>query len=315
MIFYIALTSVVVKTVFCYLYPVEYETMLTICKNKINTFKENVETQIMSLSYNLIYCYSSTQIYLNKITRFVSPYVSKIVKIIKETCKEETCKEEIQRIKHINHIECIYKGNYICTPHFIHSSNYVFDRPFLCDHDFGGLLEKYGEKLDDVVFDLIIVSDDNVNSLKNKILYTNTKMILAFDEYTISNIKFFAVELTYRDEIFLIELNSKKDNYYIVNNVLNKAFFKYYLTIVLEIDIDYNNFDYTVTIIDHNVNLIKLTPNDYLIIKKDDYEIKTINNVLENLQVNDAHNKPIKHSDETDYVNESDKSDDYIKSE
>ena len=83
----------------------------------------------------------------------------------------------------------------------------------------------------------------------------------------------------------------------------------------MEIDIDYNNFDYTVTIIDHNVNLIKLTPNDYLIIKKDDYEIKTINNVLENLQVNDAHNKPIKHSDETDYVNESDKSDDYIKSE
>ena len=53
----------------------------------------------------------------------------------------------------------------------------------------------------------------------------------------------------------------------------------------------------------------------YLIIKKDDYEIKTINNVLENLHVNDAPNEPIKHSDETYYVIDSDKSDDYIKLE
>ena len=54
---------------------------------------------------------------------------------------------------------------------------------------------------------------------------------------------------------------------------------------------------------------------DRLIIKKDDYEIKTINNVLENLHVNDAPNEPIKHSDETYYVIDSDKSDDYIKLE
>ena len=51
------------------------------------------------------------------------------------------------------------------------------------------------------------------------------------------------------------------------------------------------------------------------LIKKDDYEIKTINNVLENLHVNDAPNEPIKHSDETYYVIDSDKSDDYIKLE
>ena len=307
MIFYIALTSVVVKTVYCYLYPVEYETMLTICKNKINTFKENVETQIISLSYNLIYYYSSTQIYLNKITGFVSPYVSKIVKMIKETCKEET--------QGINRIERIYKGHHICIPYVAYNSTYIFDSPFLCDNQIDNLLKKYGEKLDDVVFDLIIVSVNNVNLQTNRILYTNTKMIRSFDNYTISNITFFAVELTYKDEIFSIELNSEEYNYYIVNNVLNKTFFKYYLTIVLKVDIDYNNFDYIVNIIDHNVNIVELTPNDYLIIKKDDYEIKTINNVLENLHVNDAPNEPITHSDETYYVIDSDKSDDYIKLE
>lgn len=317
MIFYIALTSValtsvVVKNVYCYLYPVEYETMLTICKNKINTFKENVETQIISVSYNLIYYYSSTQIYLNKITRFVSPYVSKIVKMIKESCKEETSKKDTQGI---DRIVRIYKGHHICIPYVAYNSTYISDSPFLCDNQIDNLLKKYGDNLDNVIFDLIIVSLNNVNLQTNQILYTNTKMIRSFDDYTISNIMFFAVELTYKDEIFSIELNNEEYNYYIVNNVLNKTFFKYYLTIVLKVVIDYNNFDYIVNIIDHNVKIIELTPNDYLIIKKDDYEIKTINTVLENVHVNNTPNEPIKHSDETDYVIDSDKSDEYIKLE
>jgi phosphoenolpyruvate-protein kinase (PTS system EI component) len=66
-----------------------------------------------------------------------------------------------------------------------------------------------------------------------------------------------------------------------VNNKINSDFYKYYLKNNLNIQIEPNNniFDYKVVVLDHNVNIIELTPNDELIIKENDYEI--INKLVE----------------------------------
>ena len=121
-------------------------------------------------------------------------------------------------------------------------------------------------------FDLIIVSDKKGGSEQiNYIHYTEFPQIL--DDYKHSTIKFFSVELEYKDTIHSIELTNENYNHYIVNNVLNKEFFKYYLINVLNIEIDKNTFDYKLSVIDHNVNIVELTQNDSLIIKENNYEL------------------------------------------
>ena len=48
---------------------------------------------------------------------------------------------------------------------------------------------------------------------------------------------------------------------------------EYYLINVLNIEIDKNTFDYKLSVIDHNVNIVELTQNDSLIIKENNYEL------------------------------------------
>ena len=123
---------------------------------------------------------------------------------------------------------------------------------------------------------LLIISQENPDSKQiNKIHYTYFPK--SIEDYKLSKLRFFSIELTYNDETYQIELINNKHNHYIVSNRLDKHFFQYYLTNVLKVSVDNNSFNYNVSIIDHNVNIIHLTPNDYLIIKEDSYEIVKTN--------------------------------------
>ena len=70
----------------------------------------------------------------------------------------------------------------------------------------------------------------------------------------------------------MISLKSKEFNYYVVNNILDEIFFKYYANTILKIPTT-EPFDYKVTIIDHNVNTITLLPGQTLVFKEDDYNL------------------------------------------
>jgi hypothetical protein len=91
--------------------------------------------------------------------------------------------------------------------------------------------------------------------------------------YDVSNIKFISVNLTYNSTVYPIELKTDNYNHYIVNNVLNIDFFRYYLTNVLKIQIE-DDFEYKVSIIDQDANFIDLYTHDILVIKENNYEIK-----------------------------------------
>ena len=91
--------------------------------------------------------------------------------------------------------------------------------------------------------------------------------------YDVSNIKFISVNLTYNSTVYPIELKTDSYNHYIVNNVLNIDFFRYYLTNILKIQIE-DDFEYKVTIIDQDANFIDLYTHDILVIKENNYDIK-----------------------------------------
>jgi len=312
MIIYLALSAILIKQVYSFLYPTDYEIIVNIIENRVNNLKEDLEPLMMSLGYNLLYYYSLAQIYFNKFITFVSPHISVLWIALINFLRENKL---IDKQKNVTLIE-IFKGGQIVNNITINEYNTY------------NLLNIIGEPINKDDYDFIIITEKNIDYKKNdKIHYTELPQLL--EDYKYSNIRFFALDLTYKNETYSIELLNERCNHYIVNNVLNKEFFKYYLKNVLNTEVDKNNFDYKVALVDHNVNMVELTPNDYLIINEDDYEIKKINNLLELntiTQTNDNTtdnttdntNEESKEKEEAieadeDEAEESDKSDDYVK--
>jgi len=304
MIIYLALSAILIKQVYSFLYPTDYEIIVNIIENRMKNLKEDLEPQMISLGYNLLYYYSLAQIYFNKFIKFVSPHISVLWIALINFLRENKL---IDKQKNVTLVE-IYKGGQMVNNISIH------------EHNTYNLLNIIGEPINKDNYDFIIITERNIDYNQNdKIHYTELPQLL--EDYKYSNIRFFALDLTYKNETHSIDLKNENFNHYIVNNVLNKEFFNYYLTNVLDVEIDKNNFDYKVALVDHNVNMVELTPNDYLIINEDDYEIKKINNVLELntiTQTNDNTNEEIKEKEEEieadeDEAEESDKSDDYVK--
>ena len=121
-----------------------------------------------------------------------------------------------------------------------------------------------------------------------------------------------AIELDHNDKTYVINLKPEGHNYYIVNNSLNQNFFKYYIKNVLKSDINEDNFDYKVTIIDHNVNIITLLPNQHIILYKNSYQVFPIlsENTIDTIDTTIAQNNI---NDTVSTNSDSDKSDDFIK--
>jgi hypothetical protein len=117
----------------------------------------------------------------------------------------------------------------------------------------------------------LFLMDKNVDTeCVNNVFYTSFPR--TFD-YNISKISFISIELEHENKIYSINLKNNKYNYYIINNCLNQTLFKYYIKNIIKSSINETKFDYKVTIIDNNVNIITLFPNQYLLIREDDYQI------------------------------------------
>ena len=108
---------------------------------------------------------------------------------------------------------------------------------------------------------LLIVSDK-----------TNNKVILR--EPIVSKISFIHLEMNHDGKTYTIELKNDNHNYYIVGNVLDKDFFKHYLSDILKVSID--EFDeYTLSLMDHNVSMLSLNQNQTIVIEKNGYKVLT----------------------------------------
>jgi len=81
-------------------------------------------------------------------------------------------------------------------------------------------------------------------------------------------------EITIHDKKFVIHFTSNKYNYLIVNNKLDRDFINYFLKTHYNIFIkDLEIENYTIKIIDHNVNIVEFDNTKSLLVNKTEYEI------------------------------------------
>lgn len=124
----------------------------------------------------------------------------------------------------------------------------------------------------------IYLFSDNESAVENKCV---NRIILHsqpfLTKYEVSNIQFMLVEAKVNDITYKINLKTDKFNYYIVDNILDLKFFKYYLYNYQVCNLTTEEKDkinkIVVKFIDHNVNMRELEISDdkFIIIKKDDY--------------------------------------------
>lgn len=258
--------------------------------------KEKMVPVIIKLGYNLVYVFSVCQIQMNKMINMLVPYVKNVKKYLKDN-------NIIVEVK-TQTLNLIDKNGIIKTRFLISNKSYNLGE--LCE----GIFD------DKNVSGIVLHDIDDKTECINKIYMEKCPELKEGKlDYKLSTISFIMVELEHNNEKHKIELKNDEHNYYIVNNSLNQNFFKYYLKNILQASINDDIFDYTVTIIDHNVNFITLLPEQYIIFNENDY---TIFPILET-------NKPTNCVDISDTITtnnndeqvsiDSDKSDDFVKLE
>ena len=266
-------------------FQIDYNLYVDLCiiqiVEKTNTLKEIFSAFIVKIGYNVLYSFSVCQIELNKIKNIIEPYKKRAVEYLKKN-------NIIIDVKILNEIDEIDKNGNINTKIIKDESHSLEILKCLFD------VEKYSG---------VVLHDKKDGTDCVNRIYMEKYPVLKEGklDYNVSKINFMMVELEHKNEKHRIELKNDMYNYYIVNNSLNQNFFKYYLKNVQKTAIDDNNFDYTVYIIDHNVNIININQYQYIIIEEDGYKIYP-----ETIQTNTYEQDSIDSDD-------SDKSDDFVK--
>ena len=137
-----------------------------------------------------------------------------------------------------------------------------------------------------------LLSDDTADNIINKI--SKCKMLVYKDglnqvcihkpitnfvlTYEKSNVSFIALTV----KMDLIEINIKLStpefNFYIVNNIINRTFIRYYIRHILNQPF-LETQDYLLVLVDDNVQFTTLTTHDEILIEKDTYSVIFKNNV------------------------------------
>lgn len=264
-------------------FPV-YEDQLNILVEKITPFKNYVKEKLslitIKIGYDILYGLSVCQIQLNRLNNMLVPYLNKFKQYLKDSNLMVELKTQL-----ISKID--ENGN-------IENTILISD---------SSPLEIFDNLFDETNKSWMLLSDKNFDTgCVNHICYEKRPMLR---DYKLSKIKFMTVELLlFSDNVkYNIELKNTTNNYYIVNNSLNKYFLKYYLKNILKVQIDEHNFDYKLLILDHNVNFITLDSHEYIVIHEDNYTVHSMDYSTNTTSI----------TKDEQPVSDSDKYDDFVK--
>lgn len=269
-------------------FPLNYEIYIIPIVEKIQLLKDRLLPFLMKIGYNILYVVSVCQIYLNKIKKLTEPYRKCLIKYLKDNniIVEEPTKS----------LCVIDKNGNIMSEYLISDKMYTLDR----------VKNIFDDKM---VSSVVLYDKDVETNCVNSIYYEKMPVTL---DYKLSKICFMMVELDYMNEKYKIDLKNSQYNYYIVNNCLNRNFFKYYLNNILKISLYPTDFHYKITIIDHEVNFVDINHEHTIIIEEDGYKIYpelAQNNTSDNTTSDNTI------SDNTTSDNNSDRFDDFVKLE
>lgn len=119
-------------------------------------------------------------------------------------------------------------------------------------------------------FDLLVVIDNGLSRVVTKSSSFNIGTIVETKE---SKTKFIALTVSYNGEKYPIYLKEGNYNYYVINNVIDKAFLQYYLVNILNLEIDIKNFSYELEMIDNDVNIQIFDETKRVLLNEDGYAI------------------------------------------
>ena len=211
---------------------------------------------LIVLGYNCIYVYSYLQIKCYKISIIVMPYITRLITIlIHYNCRLNQSIDNKLSIIHFYHNNVINSEALIEINNNIDGFNVM--PPMTYDYI--------------ICMDRTNVSRTNVSPI-NIICYNQIPNNLL---YELSNVRFLSIKMVCNDKLYNIVLNAYNYNYYIINNIIDEQFIKYYLTHVLKETISFENFKYCLEILDNDINIHSLNETHKIIIKKDTYEINT----------------------------------------
>jgi len=141
---------------------------------------------------------------------------------------------------------------------------------------FGKLTQKTNinniSEINHYFIDFIIYSDTVVK-------YQQTNNVIYFKipdnyNYRKCNFRFISLIIVFSDtEQYSINLNSESENYYVENNRFNRSVFLYLISKKYNVFKDEDTVRYTIELIDHEINYVKLKDNCEIILNLDDYKI------------------------------------------
>ena len=236
--------------------------------NIINIIDEKTIPLFHSLVYNIIYAFSLCQIKYNQMYRalFLSPMREK-EPIVDLDNNNKTKKQPL---------------------------NVMFYNNSLLIKKIDGDFEK--EEINTIVKNeeplnynlMIIYGFTNSSGRKTMINYTsnnnnesglNLEQIYNYEE---SDYKFISINLIYNEKSYQIQLLTEYCNFYIVNNIIDNIFLHYYLTDMLKIQTEnIKQFSYKLEIMDHNINMFTLNETQFIVFKKNDYNVCSIDTMRE----------------------------------
>lgn len=221
--------------------------------NELYNNMHNLNNYFINILYNIIHLYSKISILFNK---YINCYLKNLFNIYNKFFNDYSTIE-------------FYNQGVLFRTNFIFKSN-TSSKEQMID------LKKYIDPFD---YDLIIYSEKDYEKEKiNKVCYKKFPQSFSYEK---SNIKFLSLLLLYNDISIEIDLFDEVNNYYIVNNVINKQFIISYLLNIKKIkDIYFKSlleFNYKLELIDHNVNIINLDETDEIIIEQNNYIIQKSN--------------------------------------
>ena len=241
---------------------------------------DKIETILCNVSYNCIYYYSVCEINYNK-------FVTNIIDFL----RNNNIEIEHHLFRYIKIIESFKDGNYI--------SEYGLNK----NDNMLSIVREYYNSSD---CDLLVYTDD-----KNKICYKSYPTTL---DYVISKLSFISVQVDYNGSIYKIELKNDDVNYYIVGNILDKQFFKYYFKHILKVNIDETEFEYDLVILTNDVEFITCDDDSELVILEDGYKIINLKEMMDKeIEMMQLNKKQLK--DVSLEENEEQMSDEFIKLE
>ena len=122
------------------------------------------------------------------------------------------------------------------------------------------------------LMDFLIFSDKQESGQSNKVVCYSAPYNFSYEK---CKFKFISLTIKFSEkEQYNLKLLTEKENYFIVNNRLNKYLFCYLIRKQFGIIKDETNVSYTVEMFDQDVNNISLTEKDEIVLEVEKYTVR-----------------------------------------